>query len=229
MKVKCLGTGSDGNCYIVQSQSGCFILDAGICFDTIVKNVNLNKVDFGFVSHCHRDHSKSAHKLLVRGVELINGSLFNDFEKVKLRGKGRAKYQIYAFPILHDVANSGLIVIDKGSKEMLLYCTDFSLCEYDLSKFKFTDVLVECNYLENNMNNLENFKIVRQIKNHMGLAGTITFLKTLDLTKVKTIHLIHISQTVGDETIMAARILKVFDKNVAVCKQFGGVEFYGRS
>lgn len=229
MNVKCLGTGSDGNCYIVQSKSGCFILDAGICFDTIVKNVNLNKVDFGFISHCHKDHSKSAHKLLVRGVELIDGSLFKDFEKVKLKSKGKAKYQIYAFPILHDVANSGLIVIDKESKETLLYCTDFSLCEYGLSNFKFTDVLVECNYFENNMNNLENFKIVRQIKNHMGLKGTITFLKTLDLTKVKTIHLIHISQTVGDETIMAARILKAFDKNVAVCKQFGGVEYYGRS
>ena len=46
MEVKCLGTGSDGNCYIVHSKSGCFILDAGICFDTIVKNYETGRGAF---------------------------------------------------------------------------------------------------------------------------------------------------------------------------------------
>ena len=46
MKLKCLGSGSSGNCYILENDSEALIIEAGIPFMTVKKalDFNINKI-----------------------------------------------------------------------------------------------------------------------------------------------------------------------------------------
>lgn len=56
MNVITLGTGSSGNCYILESNNRYIILDCGLDFKTITRDKNFPKfrqIDFVFCSHIH--------------------------------------------------------------------------------------------------------------------------------------------------------------------------------
>lgn len=220
MEFKCLCTGSTGNCYLVNLGGNSYILDAGCSkIENITKEINLNNVKFAFISHIHKDHSRLVDKLLKRGVNLILGYSVEDFVEVE--------DNVYVFPVKHGDCKCGAIVIQHDN-ECILYATDFNLCEYDLSVFKFTSIIVECNFIESTANQMEDFKVRRQINTHMGLNGLQIFLNSLDLSQCKEIYLCHMSQDLGDRTIMGATIYSKYRKPTAVCRQYGGVDWYGR-
>ncbi len=226
INIKCLGTGSTGNCYLINLGGGCIILDAGISVANIIEQQNLNEVDFAFISHQHKDHARSFDKLKFRGVDTLDGFTNQEFIKIQKLSKFGGEYTIYQFPIEHGECNNNGIII-KYDDECILYLTDFSICKYNLHQFKFTHVLIECNYVEEKVNP-KDIKMQRQINTHMGLQGCIRYLETLNLENCKEIDLIHMSPTVGDSIKMGSVIHKRFGIRTGVCKQFGGIEYYGR-
>lgn len=235
MKINCLASGSKGNCYIIEMGSGCFILDAGIPIQKITKSKNLNDVDFAFISHEHNDHATSLKDLALRGVEIIKGNLIHEFKKNALNRLKHSKFQVFCFPVKHgDAKNSGIIVYLEETKECLLYVTDFTVCEYDLDAWldsyipeaRFTHIMVECNYLEELIMQQTN-KEKRQINTHMGLKGLQLFLDKLNLSNCKEIVLMHMSQTYGDPIIMASTIYSKYKIKTGICKQWGGIDYYG--
>jgi len=225
-KIRCLATGSTGNCYLLNLGGGCIILDAGVSIDNILAEQNLNDVDFAFISHQHKDHSRSFDKLKFRGVDTLDGFTNQDFIKIQKLSQFGGEYTIYQFPIEHGECNNNGIII-KYDEECILYLTDFNICKYNLHQFKFTRVLIECNYMEENINP-NDIKMKRQINTHMGLKGCIKFLETLNLEKCYEIDLVHISPTVGDGIVMGSTINSKFKIPVGVCKQWGGIDYYGR-
>lgn len=236
MKISCLASGSTGNCYLVNLGSSCLLLDVGIPIDSIVSKVNLNEVSVAFISHSHKDHSKSAENLALRGVKIIKGNLIRDFVKITPMAKFGAEFQVFCFPIEHgEEANSGIIIHNSATEECLLYATDFNRCKYDIQAFlntyipsaKFTNIIVECNYLEELVDGKEDIKTKRQINTHMGLAGLQKFLNMLDLSECKEILLIHLSQEYGDPIVMASTIYSKYRIRTGVCKQWGGIDYYG--
>ena len=229
MKIKSLGSGSTGNCYLVKQDGVTYILDAGVDFKKTVSNINLNQVDFAFISHEHKDHSLNQEKLAFRGVKIIDGRNIQVFSKNENKGIFIPNTSIYTFPIEHgECKNAGLIV--KTENECLLYCTDFNICRYDLSDFKFTHIIVECNYQEDLMNKAPNdFKRLRQINTHMGLEGLKVFIKHLDLTDVEWILLVHLSteSELIDRDTLGLKAKLEFHKKIGVAKQRGGIDWYG--
>ena len=93
--------------------------------------------------------------------------------------------------------------------------------------------MVECNYLEDYIRELTkdgeelDIKSQRQINTHMGLEGLMCFLDTLDLSECKEIILMHISQSHGDPIIMGATIFGRYKIRTGVCRQWGGIDYYG--
>ncbi len=236
MKISCLASGSTGNCYLVKMGGSCFILDAGITIDSIVSKVNLNDVDFAFISHEHKDHSKSADKLVLRGVKIVKGNLIHDFVKIAPTTEFDTKFQVFCFPVQHgDEQNAGIIVYCNETKECLLYATDFNICKYDIQAFlnayipqaKFTHIMVECNYIEELVQGMDDIKTKRQINTHMGLNGLQLFLDKLDLSKCQEIVLVHMSQGYGDSIWMPATIYSKYKIKTGICQQWGGIDYYG--
>lgn len=230
MVFSCLGTGSMGNCYLVESGKSKILLDAGIKFDSILKKVNLNDVDFCFISHKHNDHSKCKGKLHSRGVEIIDGGINSRWRKNSNIGKFEGN--IYTFGVSHgDTTCSGCIL--ENVHDTILYITDFNLCTWDLSCFKFTSVIVECNYCEYKITQElinTDFKIKRQINTHMGVDGCVRFLKTLDLSRCDEIILVHKStdKRVYNEEWAAHRVFSEFLIPVGICQHDGGIEWLGK-
>lgn len=204
-----------------------FLLDAGINIERIQKVINLNQIDFAYISHRHKDHSKSAEKLRIRGVSIVEGMIYQDFTKVALKTKYERNLAIFVFPVEHgEEKNSGFIAVNYDTGEQMLYITDFNVCKYDLSDFKFDKILVECNFVEANLPAHLDFKSLRQINTHMGLNGLKVFLKGLNLTRTKEILLCHMSGEYGDKEIMQKQIQREFKMRTGVCMKNGGV-YYG--
>lgn len=226
--IKCLGTGSSGNCYILEIDGCQILLDAGIKqFENIVANVNLNDILFAYISHEHKDHSKHYEKLVLRGVLVLDGINTHEITKNTIESLKGTKFNLFRVPINHGKTNNCALIIETKN-ECVLYATDFNLCEYDLSIFKFTHIMVECNYLESMVKNVnDDIKVLRQINTHMGLDGCQIFLDSLDLSKCKEIDLIHISEGYGDSIIMGATIYQRYQIRTGVCKKNGGIEYYG--
>ena len=226
IEVNCLATGSTGNCYIVKIDGSTVILDAGCKWNKLIANQNLNDVLFAYISHVHKDHSLNEENLRIRGVEILNGTTNGEILKNEIKTKFEGKLRVYRIPIQHgDTENAALIIQTK--KECLLYATDFNLCEYDLSTFKFTHIMVECNFLESNVEGHEDIKTLRQINTHMGLEGLKIFLDSLDLSQCKEIDLIHLSQQYGNYIFMGSAIYNKYRIKTGVCQQYGGIEYYG--
>ena len=218
---KCLATGSSGNCYLLDLGGGCIILDAGITIKKILDNVNLNDVQFACISHSHNDHKASMPDLLRKRVQVFYGGANTRVKFNTCKG-----HKIIQVPIAHGECINNAFII-KYKDECILYATDFTLCDYDLSDHKFTRVIVECNFCEDLIPSEMDMKTKRQINTHMSLNGLKIFLDKLNLKECKEIDLIHKSNQYGNGVVMGATIYSRYKVRTGVCKQFGGVAYYG--
>jgi len=128
-------------------------------------------------------------------------------------------WRVIGFPVIHDAPGTlGFLVSGQGGK--LLYLTDTAFTE-----FKFpglTHIAVECNWSEEAIRantrsgevSSERFK--RTVNNHMSLERVIRFLQANDLTTVKEIHLLHLSDTNSDEQEFKQAAMKATGKPVFI-------------
>lgn len=235
MNINCLGSGSTGNSYIINQEGITYLLDAGVDFRKIKANINLNNLNFAYISHEHKDHSLDLENLELRGVKTYYGKLIDNFTKMPTKGLKYDEIELYAFPIEHNYKddickNAGLIV--KTETECLLYATDFSVCKYNLKKFNFTTIMVECNFEEEKMRKApKTYKYERQRWSHMGFDGLVTFIdKAINIEPVQNIILIHLSteeRLIDREIVMMKAKAKWRNKKIGICRQYGGIDWNG--
>ena len=72
LKLKCLATGSSGNCYLLSTENETLILDCGIPIKEIKKGLDFDfsKVVGCVVTHSHKDHSASVDELKKLGIPI---------------------------------------------------------------------------------------------------------------------------------------------------------------
>lgn len=226
MTFKCLATGSSGNCYIVRLGEFNILLDAGIPIEKIVKSINLNNVDLCFISHEHKDHSKSLENLRKRRVLILEGKTIQEFTEIKANEKFDGKLKVFCFDVEHGDAKNAAIIL-KTEKECVLYIIDFTICKYDLSIFKFTSVIVECNYLTEKVKQDSNFTRTKEnIYRHQSLEGCMLFLSKLNLSNCERIVLTHFSDNYSEPALMGSLIKTTFGIKTLTCKKYGGYDTY---
>lgn len=209
MKLKVLGSGSSGNCYLLENKKETLILECGLPYKTILKglNFNLSNVVGCLVTHEHKDHSKAIFKLENAGIDIYAscGTLNAVGDGLSYRThfiESEKQFTIDGFTILpfqtqHDAAEPLGFLMQHEEIGKMLFITDSYYCKY---KFKGLDhIMIECNYsaeiLENNIEqglipwSLRN----RLLKSHFSLQNVKEFLRANDLSKVKDIILIHLS------------------------------------
>lgn len=89
MRLKCLGSSSAGNCYLLTSDSGeTLILDCGIPIKEIKKGLNWNIKDVVGVlcTHKHLDHSKSLNDFQAMGIPIFAPYLGNGCKSANMGG-----------------------------------------------------------------------------------------------------------------------------------------------
>ncbi|QZY56683.1 MBL fold metallo-hydrolase [Crassaminicella profunda] len=227
MKLKVLGSGSKGNCYLLCSPTETLILECGLPYKTILKglNFNLNSVVGCLVSHEHKDHSKGIHDLIKNGIDVytskgtveaceVTGHRIKVLESEKAIKVG--SFAVLPFTTQHDAAEPLGFLIHHKEIGNLLFITDSYYCQY-----KFQDlnhILIECNYSDEILKeNLEKGLIPTSLKNrllksHFSLGNVKEFLKVTDMKTVQNIMLIHLSDGNSNEAIFKEEIERLTGK-----------------
>lgn len=216
-------------------------------------DISLSSIECCLITHAHNDHCKSATSLQSLGMPLFasKGTLkalnLKNHELI-LNCPNRVSNGIYVLPfeVEHDIDGAVGFVI-KTKNECVLFVNDHKRWIQNLSSFKFDYVFIESNYdhkvvyaqygdLKKQKNdtslskkelkeiNLKLKQHERNINSHCSLNGTIKGLKKLNLSKCKTIFLMHLSDRYSNEYKMKNTVQDTFNIQTYVCKKYGGIK-----
>jgi phosphoribosyl 1,2-cyclic phosphodiesterase len=240
MKLKVLGSSSAGNCYILQNETEALILEAGISMPQIKKalDFNLSKAVAAIVTHSHLDHSGYIRQLMASGITVMAlPDVFNahdvpeglSFKKDISAGKGYkvGGFKIFTFPVDHDVPCLGFI-IDHSESGKILFVTDAIYCGYRFPGLN--QIMIEANYCDPMLDeNIKSGKIPLSLRgrlmgSHMEFETTKQILRNQDLSQVRNIILIHLSDGNSDEKRFVSEITVMTGKPVYAAQK--GMEIY---
>ncbi|OAA90772.1 MBL fold metallo-hydrolase [Clostridium ljungdahlii] len=229
MKLKVLGSGSAGNCYLLQNENETLMLECGLSYRTILKGLNFNVSDVAacLITHEHRDHCKAIKDIIKAGIDIYTGKGTIDFYGMSgyrvhsIRSEEQfavGDFTVMPFKTDHDAVEPLGFLIYHNEIGRLLFITDSYYCRYKFSGI--THIMIECNYDVNVLNkNIENGTIPyklrnRIIKSHFSLENVKEFLSETDLSEVREITLLHLSGDNSDEKMFIEEIEKLTGKPV---------------
>lgn len=215
MKLKVLGSGSSGNCYLLQNEKEALMLECGLPWKIILKglNFNLNNVVGCLVTHEHKDHSKAVRDVLNNAMDIytsvgtskaldIDDYAINSYRLDFIKSKQQfnlGQFTILPFETQHDAAEPLGFLIQHSDFGKLLFITDSYYCQYNFSCLNY--IMIECNYSMDILNeNIKNGLIHptlanRLLKSHFSLNHVKEFLKANDLSQCREIILLHLSDS----------------------------------
>ena len=232
MRLSCCGSGSDGNCYILESDKEILLLDAGISVKNVLININWNisKISGVLVTHSHSDHDKYASEWEKRGIKVVTP--FDDSNKNTTIKKG-SSFSFKPFE-LKDTLGNWVHTNGDGSpcenygyfiklpnNEILVYATD---CE--IVKWKFPNVnhyLIEANYDLDTLEN-EDSKSHRVFGSHMSIQAACKFIQANQSQMLKSVTLCHLSSQNGSPEKFKEMMQEVVGDNVNVYIAKKGLE-----
>ena len=216
MKLKCIATGSTGNCYLLTSNSGeTLILDCGIPIKEIKKGLNWNirNVVCCIVSHVHSDHSKS-----VKDFEAMGIPVFAPYISLEPMRIGM-EFKIQAFDLTtidgswtHTHANGepcpifGFLITHKEMGRML-YITDTNLI-----KWKFKDInhiLLGVNYDKDLVDKDNDPKTRHVFRGHLSIDTACDFVKANYSDSLQNVIMCHLSSENADRDSFIEKMKKV--------------------
>lgn len=214
MQLNVINSNSEGNAYILQDQNEALLIEAGVNFDQIKKalNYNLRNVKGCIVTHEHGDHSKAMKQLMDSGINVY--ATDGTFRALNLHKHNRAittfsgdefkvgNFHIKAFDVQHDVAEPVGFLIWHKDTGLILFITDSNYCKYKFDGLQ--NIIIEANYCKTILDQRVQagsspaFLRDRVFQSHMSLQTCKSMLAANDLSQVKNIVLIHLSNGNSD-------------------------------
>lgn len=192
MKLKVLGSGSSGNCYILENDNEALIIEVGVPLMEVKKvlDFNVRKIVGVVVSHSHGDHYKYHGEFEKAGIPVFD--TFDSIMERQVRTYG--KFVIRSFKLEHDVPCMGFY-IDHPDMGILVYASDTEYIKY---RFKnLNHILVEANYSNDLIDN-EAVNREHVLRGHMSLQTALSFISTNDNPNLRTVCLLHLSASNSD-------------------------------
>lgn len=231
MELKIISSSSAGNSYILENENEALLIEAGVRFETIKKelNFNLNKVVACIITHEDGDHCKAVKDVMSAGITVYAsagthkamGTSSNHRAAVtdgslKIAGG----FQFKSFDVKHDAAEPVGYLIKHAETGNVLFLTDTYFCEYSFSGLN--NIIIEANYCQDILD--ENVKAGvlheklrnRIIISHMSIDTCIDLLKANDLSQVNNIVLIHLSDKNSNAVQFKQRVQEATGKCVHV-------------
>ena len=214
MKLKVLGSGSSGNCYLLENETECLVIEAGVSFMEVKKvlDFNVKKIVGVIVSHSHGDHAKYAKDYKKAGIHTVSfGEELPEYhaEKMNHYMLEMGKFRIKPFPLGHDVTCYGFYITEP-SMGSCIYATD---TEYIKWRFKnVNNILVEANYSRENMD-YDEYSANRNhvLTGHMEIDTACKFLEVNKSAALRNVVLLHLSSNNADPDDFKSRAQTVVD------------------
>ena len=184
------------------------------------------------------DHSKAVKDIMKAGIDCYMS--VGTAEALGISGhrlhiiKARQQFRIGTWAILpfetqHDVFNLGFLLANQDG-EKCLYLSDTMYCKYRFQGL--THILIEANYsLDILRANVEAGLVEpalkkRILKSHFSLEHVKEFLKANDLSKVREIWLLHLSEQNSCEKRFKEEVQKITGKPVYIALEKGEIDAY---
>lgn len=231
MEIKILASGSSGNCaYISQDGAAPLLLDCGISINAIKKGCgfSLSKAAACLITHEHKDHAQATYDLMKAGIDCymsrgtadslrVSGHRTRIVEARQQLQTG--EWTVLPFDVVHDAAEPLGFLLASGENKVL-YAIDTCYIPYRFNGL--THVLLGCNYQKELLNESvitgERAPILRDriMRSHMSLDTALEFFAANDLSKVREIHLLHLSDIASDAAKMKHEVQRMTGKPVYV-------------
>lgn len=227
MKLKCLGSSSAGNCYLLTSNNGeTIILDCGIPIKEIKKGLNWNIKDVVGVlcTHKHLDHSKSVKDFEAMGIQILAPYLGDSRKSMNMGGFTVKPFDLTTIDgnWTHTNADGepcpiyGFLITHKEMGRML-YITD---CE--VVKWKFKDInhiLLGVNYDKDLIDRDNTGKANHVFRGHLSIDTACEFVKANYSDSLQNVIMCHLSSENADKDSFIEKMKKVaYGANVDVAE-----------
>ncbi len=203
MKFRCLGSGSSGNCYILENNSEALIIEAGIPFMAVKKalDFNISKIAGVVVSHSHGDHAKHVGEYEKSGI-----SVFRPYESdMERQVRTYGEFVIKSFPLVHDVPCCGFLIWHPETGKVL-YASDTEYIKYRFRNLNH--IFVECNYSKDLIPE-DSVNRSHVMTGHIELQTVLEFLRANNNPNLQNVVLIHMSAINSDPEEFVAEAGKV--------------------
>jgi phosphoribosyl 1,2-cyclic phosphodiesterase len=232
MKFEALASSSHGNAYIVSDRDTRILLECGVSHKQLQKLSGFTLSEFRacLVSHEHKDHAKSVDELIRRGMEVYMSygtakaleteaaMLIENMEQFNV-----GSFDIVPFATFHDAAEPlGFLIKSRVDGDVLAFATDTVNLRY---KFPGLNILaIEANYDKNILDRCEKLpeKVRYRITNaHMEVDTLCDYLRSLDLTECREIHLLHLSDGTSREAEFVDKVTRAVPEGIKItaCKK----------
>lgn len=210
MRFDALASSSSGNAYIVSDRETRVLLECGVSHQKLQKLSGFALSEFRacLVSHEHKDHAKSVGDLISRGMEVYMSAgtaealeaegveLIENMEQFNV-----GSLDIVPFTTFHDAKEPlGFLIKSRVDGDVLAFATDTVNLRY---RFPGLNILaIEANYDKAILERCEKMpeKVRYRITNsHMEIDTLCEYLRELDLSKCREIHLLHLSDATSHE------------------------------
>lgn len=227
LSFKPISSSSIGNSYIVTDGKTKILIECGIRFKEIQKALNFkaSSIDGCLLTHEHGDHSLSFRDVLRARINIYTSQgtsqkLGADDRRVKtIQAKKPFKIgtlKVLPFEVDHDAEEPLGFLIESENGDRLLFATDTYYIRYRFNNLSI--IAVECNYGEEILNdNIRNGTVPLIIKNrllrsHFSFENYKEFLLSNDLSHVREIWMIHMSETNSDKNAFQKEIRRITGK-----------------
>jgi phosphoribosyl 1,2-cyclic phosphodiesterase len=226
-----IASSSAGNAFIVSDGESKLLLECGLKYRDIqiALDFQTSQLDGCLLTHEHDDHSHSVKDVLKAGVSVYTsqgtshalGLKHHRLKSIEARKQFRVgSFTVLPFETEHDANEPlGFLIESKGG-ERLLFATDTYFIRY---RFKGINILaVECNFSEEILEQNIIDGIVplgmkrRLLQSHFSFENYVEFLKANDLSQLKEIWLIHMSNRNADAEKFKSEIRKITGKPVYI-------------
>lgn len=221
-------SGSRANLYTASDGHTTLLIECGVRIKAIHEALGfgLGMASACLLSHAHADHSLSAYDIMRSGVDLychretalameLSGHRLHLIEPLVQFKIGA--WRVLPFSTEHDCPGSLGFLLANGS-EKLLFATDTYFIRH---RFRgLTIIAVECNYSLATLDpDLEPYRKKRLLESHFSLEHVLKFLAANDLSQVREIHLLHMSDDNGDAEYFKQAVQKATGKPVYVAQE----------
>ena len=232
MKIEVIASGSSGNCYKVSNEDTTLLIECGIPYKKIQQALNFKTTDIDgvLVSHEHGDHAKACKDLIKAGVNLYmtkgtKEALKLESHRVKIFEQWSmylnleiGSFKIKPFKTIHDAKEPvGFVIYDSLEREELVFITD---TQYSIYNFSPNYFMIEVNYDKKTINDnpgLNDELRERIKKNHMSLDTAINLLERSDLSRLKKIFVMHLSDRNSNAEFIKKSLQKLTGVAVEIC------------
>lgn len=201
MLLRVLGSGSSGNCYLLESSDEVLVVEAGLPFADVKEAIDYqtSKIVGVLSSHEHGDHRKYIDDYKNSGIPLLEGDTMVKYETWWKFLEGKyvfGKFVVYPFRVPHDVPCFGY-QIEHQDIGKLIFVTDAEYCKYTFPEVNH--IMVEANYaqdiIDENVNNGDIPKSLRDriMKSHTSIETAKGIVKANKNPMLKNVVLLHLS------------------------------------